>query len=257
MRLVSWLVVLGSIAWLVAGLQGFRPHELSLPPMTGEQLAGTSAPLLPKAPASAPATTSVGYADVFPLLAALEAVAPLDRVEANLTLTSILPQVRPQDIQLVLEDDTGRHVFKPGADGRISLPVRPDWRDAGLMLRSNQPQQPDGSSTTELSLMLEFATPPELVVEYAWLRESTRQMQLAIDALPENAVPGDGEVQGLILQFPPGSDASVRVASQVWPETYTAGSKGVVRLPISELLEQENPHVELSMKAVRLGPWMP
>ena len=255
MRLVSWLVVLGSIAWLVAGMQGFRPHELSLPPMAGEQLAGTSAPSMPKA--RAPATSSVAYADIFPLLAAVESVGPLDRVEATLSLTSTLPKVRPQDIQLTVEDDSGRHVFKPGADGRIALPLRADWRDAGLVLRSNQPQQADGTPTTELSLTLNFATPPEQTIDYAWLWETARQMQQAIDAFPKNAVPGEGKVKGLILQFPPGSEASVRIASQSRPESYTAGPNGVVRLPMIESLEEENPRVELSMEAARLGPWVP
>ena len=257
MRLVSWLVVLGSIAWLIAGTQGFRPNELSLPAMSDAQLAGTSAPALPSPPAKAAVTTSVAYADIFPLLAALESVAPLDRVEATLTLKSNLPKVRPQDIHLSLEDNSGRHVFKPDADGRITLPVRADWRDAGLVLHSNQPQQPDGSPGTELSLTMHFAIPPKQMVDYAWLRESVRQMQQAMDAFPENAVPGDGKVEGLVLQFPPGSDARVHIASEVQPESYTAGPNGVVRIPIIKSLEEENPPVELSMQAARVGPWVP
>lgn len=256
MRYVSWVVVLVSAAWLVAGTLGVRPGQFTLPEMPGQTVAGTTAPMLPAAPRTPIEPARLPYADVYPLLTVLKQVEGLDRVSGTLTWTSVLPGVEADDMEMYISDDDGKHVFKPGPDGRLTLPVRPDWRDSGLVLQSNQPQEVNGMSTTELTLKMDFAVPPATSVAYEWLWESANQMQFAIDLMPGNAAPGSRRMQGLVVQFP-AAEATVTVHSSKREEVLQAGPDGYVRLPLLDGLREENPRVEFSEPPSAIGPWVP
>lgn len=257
MRYVSWMVVLGSVVWLVAGMLGVRPSQFTLPDMPGQSVAGTTAPVLPTAPRTPVEPARLPYAEVYPLLAALDQVKSLDRVSGTLTWTSVLPGVDAQDMEMSISDADGEHVFKPDPDGRLSLPVRRDWRDSGLVLESNQPQEVNGMSTTELTLKMDFAVPPDTSVAYEWLWESANQMQYAIDLMPGNAAPGSRQMQGLVVQFPAAAMATVTVHSSAREQTLQAGPDGYVRLPLLTSLREENPRVEFSEPPSAIGPWVP
>jgi hypothetical protein len=261
MRYVSWVVVLGSVAWLVAGMLGVRPSQFTWPDLPDESVVGTTAPALKAAKHGTTGQadtewTRVPYADIYPVLAALEQVKSLDRVSGSLTWSSRLPEVSTEDMEMFISDTEGKHVFKPGPDGQISLPVRADWRDSGLELVSNQPQGVNGEATTELTLKMDFALPPDTSVTYGWLWESATQMQTAIDLLPRAAFDSH-QVQGLLVQFPPAAEASVTVFTQAREETLEPGPDGYVRLPMVSSLRDENPRVQFSEAPIGLGPWVP
>lgn len=255
MRGVSWVVVLSSVVWLVAGMLGFRPSDVHLPQMSDQQLSGTAAARLPQ-PAT-PRYSTVPYSEVYPLLEALETVAGLDRVEAVLSMDSILPGVEPQDLELVARDGFKTYVFKPLADGSLRLPVRKDWRDEGLLLESNQPRLSNGAATTALSLTMSFAAPPSAEIDYAWLWESVQQMKTSMKVLPGNVTPEQRPVKGLVVKFEEGSSGGITIKTEGEPESYLADPDGILRLPIEERLRETNPVVVFSDIDVLLGPWVP
>lgn len=255
MRVLSWIVVLGSVAWLIAGTMGFRPDQIRLPAMQDQQLSGTAAPDLELT--SSEQTSSVSYASVYPLLETLDQVEELDRVDAVLSIRSILPGVAPEDLEFLARDGFRTYVFKPGPDGSLVLPVRQDWLDSGMVLESNQPLFANGSATYSMSLSLSFVRPPATTVDYAWLWESVEQMRKSMAALPGHSASDRSSVRGIVVQFEPEAKGAVTVRAGEFTRSYQAGPDGQVHLPVNDELRQRNATVVFSDLAVALGPWVP
>lgn len=241
MRIVSWLVVLGSLVWIVSSAWDPLTSALGLPPVQEDEVAGTSAPGPAESSsqdtASSGDTADVPYASIYAGLLMAERAAGLDRVDAQVIVRTSRQALSPADIELTLDDGAQVSRFNVGPRGEVRIPARAEWRDAELTVRSNQPADSLRFSTV---LLIRELSDPRL--PYASLWEIREQVQETMDAM-QAAGAGEQEVLGLVLRYPPGAPATVRVLSDRYGEEYAADPQGVIRMPLNEMLRKENPEV--------------
>jgi hypothetical protein len=251
MRIVSWLVVISSLVWLASSAWGPLMSALDLPPVESERAAGTAAPDAPRAEAEPDSgLAQTPYASVYPGLLMAQTAAELDRVDARVVLRTNRQGLSPEDIELTVDDGSEVHRYGLGPRGEVLIPARTEWRDAGLVVKTNQPVD-----SVRFTTVLAFRELTEPRLPYAGLWEMREQMQTVMDAM-QAAGAGEREVLGLALRYPPGASATVRVLSDRLGEEYAADPRGVIRMPLSEALRDENPEVLFEPLPAQLMPLM-
>ncbi|MEM1412576.1 MAG: hypothetical protein AAGH19_09480 [Pseudomonadota bacterium] len=269
--MVSWIVVLGALAWLLyAQLRTHVPEE-TLEAISDEVVSGAvgeaqaremnAAGDIPSPPhVQAVAFNSddepvaiVPYAQIFPMLEVTRTVDALDRITATTIVQSTNRSMDSQDILLFLDDGEQTHQFPVGQYGMLNLPARPEWRDENLLLRSNQPE---GSLSMRVSFVMAALPGPR--VQYAWLWESVEQMGIAMMAMQEARVAPPGEVTGVIFEFEPGERGVVRALEAAEGIGDGAGlmadERGILRLELSAELLERNPTLVFSPMPQRMVP---
>lgn len=251
MRVVSWIVVVGAFAWLLYAQLNLYLEPEALENIPGERVSGTTGPGDGPAPgAGVEAQRAViPYDSIFPMLEAREAVSDLDRIEVIAMVRSRDRDVDPGDIVLSLDDGERAHHFPLGAVGEVSLPVRRDWRDRGLLLVSNQPA---GSLDLQVTFVMHALPGPE--VEYAWLWESVQQMDAAMEAMQAARVAPPGDVVGVIFEFAPGEGGVIRAGEGPESPLLEANEQGILRLELSREVLAENPTLAFSPMPERMVP---
>ncbi len=239
MRIVSWLVVIGSLVWIASSAWEPIMSSLGLPPVEEGEVTGTAAPgeSDPGPASSGEAMAEVPYASIYAGLLMAERAAALDRVDAQVIVRTSRQDLSPGDIELTLDDGAQVNRFGVGPRGEVRIPARAEWRDAELTVRSNQPADSLRFSSV---LLIRQLTEPRL--RYASLWEIREQVQDTMDAM-QAAGAGEQEVLGLVLRYPPGAPATVRVLSDRYGEEYAADARGVIRMPLKEVLRDENSEV--------------
>ncbi len=150
MRMVSWIVVAGSLAWLLYGQLRSQFTEEDLAGIAPDTVRGTVKSRGPGQPDSQPEALPhvIAYADLYPLLRS--AASPGAEGEAGSVPTivrSSRQDVQPTEIHLTLDDGTRVHRFPVNRRGEVRLPLRTDWRDDDRQIVSNQP---DGTLAVEV-----------------------------------------------------------------------------------------------------------
>jgi hypothetical protein len=248
MRWVSWIVVMGAVAWLLyTQLWTQVPDEHREKLETG-RLQGTVTSMNDEN-AGAGETDVVPYDAIYPMIEAVETVADLDRIEVSVIIRSRSRNVDPEAIILSLDDGATVHQFTVGQYGAVTFPLRADWRGEGFLIRSNQP-----AGTLDLQVTFILKTLPGRQVEYAWLWETVRQLDVAITAMQGVQAAPPGEVVGLILEYKPGERGQVIAGEGAGAATLTADERGVLRLELTEELLAENPTLVFSPLPQRLVP---
>jgi len=266
-RMVSWIVVLGALAWLLYVQLGPRLSDEKLPgippglvsgaamdPAAAGDEAATPDGDRTTAPdsgddASDGAGAALPYAGLYPMLQATNVVAGLDRIEATAIVKSRRPDVQPEDIVLTLEDGERSHHFPVGQYGEVNLPLREDWRDDDRVLRANQPAD---SLDFQVTFIMRALPGPR--VEYAWLWESMQQMDEALEALGAlNGGPAR-DVVGVLFEFAPGAEGVLRAGDRASDAVLRADEAGVIRLEMDRALLDENPTLAFSPMPERMLP---
>jgi len=198
-------------------------------------------PLLGFAPAlAAQETAAIPYRIFYSQLQRMQDPGHLDKLAHNAGVESAIAGVAPTDIRLTLDDGSKTYEFRPDAEGNIELPLRADWNQADLMLRSNQPRG-------TLSLRLGWAAKPLATtrLRYQDLLDIRRQFQEAFAGL--SAVMGETppQVTGLELRFEPASHAEVVILAAAGRQVHQADAEGSVILSEDAALWEENPEVVL------------
>ncbi|MEJ2534767.1 MAG: hypothetical protein P8008_04710 [Gammaproteobacteria bacterium] len=240
MRIVSWLVVIGSLVWIASSAWEPIMSALGLPPVQDSEVAGTAAPGEAESEQEASSsgdTAEVPYASIYAGLLMAERAAGLDRVDAQVIVRTSRQGLSPGDIELTIDDGAQINRFSVGPRGEVRIPARAEWRDSDLTVRSNQPA--DSLRFSSVLLIRELSGPR---LRYASLWEIREQVQQAMDAM-RPAGTGEQEVLGLALRYAPGAPATVRVLSDRYGEEYAADPRGVIRMPLKEVLREDNPEV--------------
>lgn len=251
MRVVSWIVVVGAFAWLLYAQLSLYLEPEDLENIAGERVSGTAGPGdAPAAGAADPGDRAViAYDSIFPMLEARETVEELDRIEVTAIVRSRDGAVSPGDIVLSLDDGEQTHHFPLGQYGEVSLPIRRDWRDAGLLLTSNQP-----AGTLDLQVTFVMRSLPGPEVEYAWLWESVQQMDTAMEAMQAARVAPPGDVVGVIFEFAPGAGGVIRAGEGPDSPQLEADDQGILRLELSREVLADNPTLAFSPMPERMVP---
>lgn len=256
MRMVSWIVVLGALAWLLYAQLKINLPEEALADIPDETVSGTingafAPQALPTALDGSPdgPVAVLAYRDIYPMIEAIDTVAALDRIDATSIVRSRNRAVDPADILLFLDDGDQLHQFPVGQYGEVNLPARADWRDAGYLLRSNQPE---GSLDLQVTFIMRALPGPR--VEYAWLWESVAQMGTAMAAMQAAGVAPPGEVVGVIFEFEPGERGTLQAGEGAERAVLTADEKGFLRLEMTADLLADNPTLAFSPMPERMVP---
>jgi Protein of unknown function (DUF2987) len=98
----------------------------------------------------------------------------LDRIKLEIKVHPKDSAISQSDIRVSLANDTQSIPIKIEADGRIELPLRPDFYKTGAEFMANQPK---GTLETSVHIAPTWAGGKE--VPYAEIEESVRQFQVA------------------------------------------------------------------------------
>jgi hypothetical protein len=89
-------------------------------------------------------------------------------------------------------------------DGRVELPVRQDWADAGALVQSNQPK-----GRIKVDVSIDSRTPPGTRMSYAQLSESVPVMERGIKEMAGMMSFMAPKVRELVLRFDKASQQTV------------------------------------------------
>jgi hypothetical protein len=138
-RVLSWIIVAGSLAWLMYGQLRIHFTEQELSNIHPSAVRGTVEPAAPLAGRNTASHHVIAYAELYPLLAKATS-ATHEPVSVPARVQSTLEGVQPIEIRLTLRDGDQMHRFPVNRFGEVRLPLRADWRDAGRQIVSNQPK---------------------------------------------------------------------------------------------------------------------
>lgn len=134
------------------------------------------------------------------------------------------------------------------ASGRLDLPLRQDWADAGAKLEVNQPK-----GAIRLALNMNPRVPPGRRMSYATLTESATVLERGVKQMAGMFSLMAPKVSAFLLEFPAGAAQS---ATLVWPDghkqVWKSDSKGQISLPWNA--DWAGATVELSADLVRVEP---
>jgi hypothetical protein len=138
MRWVSWIVVMGALAWLLYTQLWEQVPEQHIEGMTTERLRGTIASANDEA-AEKGLSHTVSYDAIYPMIEAANTLENPGRIKVDVIVRSRSRDVDPGAILLSLDDGSRVHSFPVDPYGKVAIPLRQDWRGRGFLIESNQP----------------------------------------------------------------------------------------------------------------------
>jgi hypothetical protein len=111
-------------------------------------------------------------------------------------------------------------------DGRVQLPVRQDWAQAGAVLQSNQPKDAVG-----IAMNLDARVPPGTRMSYARLTESAPIMERGISQMAGLMSFMAPDVKALVLEFAEPGHSAVLTLPDGKTRRWKADAKGRLELP--------------------------
>ncbi len=184
----------------------------------------------------------LGLAASLPALAEWRDIPYAEVAKMPLTLAKVDPQkvftVRlraapgkgqtalPADFKLQLKVKGQVLPVPVSSDGRIELPFRQDWADAGAMLQTNQPKG-------RVAVDLRFASrvPAGTRMSYAQLTEAAPILEKGIKEIAGLMSFLAPEVKSFSLRFDPGPHSLVLTLPGGKKRSWKADAKGVIVLP--------------------------
>jgi hypothetical protein len=159
--------------------------------------------------------------------------------------------VAPTEIRLTIEDGTKTYEFRPDAQGRVELPLRPDWSEADLVVHTNQPKG-------TLGLRFGFGARPLAAtrMRYRDLMDIRRQFQQALAGAAGTTGETLPNLTRLQLQFEPSPHAGVTILAAEGRQVYPADAEGAVELAEDAALWEENPEIVLDSLPKAVVPKM-
>ena len=197
----------------------------ALPKLTAAALAALLA--LPAAPVRAGEWRDVPYADVAKMPLVLAKVDPQHIFTSSMVakpgkgLSAL-----PADYKLQLKVNDQVIPLAVAADGRVSMPIRQDWADAGALIQTNQPK-----GRVLVSLSFNSRVPPGVRMSYAQLTEAAPVLERGIKevaGLMSFMAPG---VKTFTLSFDKPPQTAVITLPDGKKQSYKTDAKGVIVLP--------------------------
>ena len=111
-------------------------------------------------------------------------------------------------------------------DGRIELPIRRDWADAGAVLQSNQPK-----GTVGVQMNFDARTPPGTRMSYAQLTEAAPILERGIAEYAGFMSFMAPDVKTIVLKFAQPGHTAVLTLPDGKKKSWTADAKGRLEMP--------------------------
>ena len=133
----------------------------------------------------------------------------------------------PSDLKLQVSADGKIVPLAFQADGRVDLPIRQDWMDAGAQVQINQPK-----GKVVINFTLNSRVPPGTRMSYAELTESAPVLERGIKEMAGLMSFLAPKVKVIVLKFDKGATQTVTLAlpdgkKKVWQ----TDAKGTINLP--------------------------
>ena len=132
----------------------------------------------------------------------------------------------PADFRLQLKVDGKVLPVVVQPDGRVELPVRRDWAEAGAVLQSNQPRD-----VVSVSMSFDARTPPGTRMSYAQLTESAPILERGISEYAGVMSFMAPDVKALVLKFGQPGSTAVLTLPDGKKKSWKADAKGRLELP--------------------------
>ena len=132
----------------------------------------------------------------------------------------------PADFRLQVKVGGSVVPVKVAADGRVELPIRQDWADAGAVLQSNQPK-----GAVSVSMNFDARTPPGTKMSYAQLTESAPVLERGISDMAGLMSFMAPDVKALVLKFAQPGHTAVLTLPDGKKKSWKADAKGRIELP--------------------------
>ncbi|MEO8160229.1 MAG: DUF2987 domain-containing protein [Arenimonas sp.] len=199
-----------------------------LPALPNRSAAGALLAALVLAPTPAQAEwRDIPYADVAKMPLTLAKVDPQHIFTVSLVAKPGKGQsALPSDFRMQLKVDDRVVPVPIAADGRISLPFRQDWADAGAVLQSNQPK-----GKVAVSMGANARVPPGTRMSYAQLTEAAPVLERGIREVAgvmSFLAPG---VKLIVLRFEKPPQSLSLVLPDGSKRSFKTGAKGVLEMP--------------------------
>jgi len=132
----------------------------------------------------------------------------------------------PADFRLQLKVGSTVVPVKVAPDGRIELPIRQDWADAGAVLQSNQPK-----GVVAVSMNFDARTPPGTRMSYAQLTESAPVLERGISDMAGLMSFMAPDVKAIVLKFDQPGRTAVLTLPDGKKKSWKADAKGRIEMP--------------------------
>lgn len=138
------------------------------------------------------------------------------------------------------------------ADGRVDVPIDRGLADRGAQLRL---QKPDSAPPCQMFVNVTAEVPAGREWRYRELSERGEQLQDFLEHSTGGLSLFAPELRGLLIRFEEGPTARLVIHAAAGDITLPA-TGGELRLPIDELLAEENPPVSASAPVVAIDAWL-
>ena len=132
----------------------------------------------------------------------------------------------PADFRLQLKVEGKVLPVTVTPDGRIELPFRQDWADAGAVLQSNQ-----AKGVVGVAMNFDARTPPGTRMSYGQLTESAPVLERGISQMAGLMSFMAPDVKALVLKFDRPGHTAVLTLPDGKKKTWKADAKGRLELP--------------------------
>lgn len=197
----------------------------ALPKLTAAALAALLA--LPSAPVRAQEWRDIPYADVAKMPLVLAKVDPQHIFTSSMVakpgkgLSAL-----PADYKLQLKVNGQVIPLAVAADGRVSMPIRQDWADAGALIQTNQPK-----GRVLVSLSFNARVPPGVRMSYAQLTEAAPVLERGIKEVAGLMSFMAPAVKTFTLSFDKPPQTAVITLPDGARKSYRTDGKGLIVLP--------------------------
>jgi hypothetical protein len=197
--------------------------------------------------ASAQANAILPYSMVNSYLDLFKSLEHLDKIISSIVIVSTNPELTPQSISFKIKPASEWQNFSLDENGVAPFQAQPDW--AGLNLVSNQPK-----GTLQLVIGFKAKRLSSTSISYQELMGLIPQFKEALAALAQMQDQPAPEINGLTIQLPEGSGATVNILSAKRKTTLKSSSAGLVIMKYKKALWDENPPVEFDELPIGIVP---
>ena len=199
------------------------------------------------AQAQADARTEMPYAALYRVLAPAQAAVGVPRVTVREYLVSKLPNVRAEQIRLVIHSRDGERVVTPNADGSVSFPLERALFDENPMVESNQPR-----GSLSIGVSLELTRPAGRRWQAAELLAGLADAERVLQASAPASGPL-GPIRGVEIYFARDSEAQLTVRG-TGERLFLPDEVGRIVLMRDAELAEPDAWLEMSIEPIRAQP---
>ena len=195
-----------------------------------------------------PAAEARPYKDLCEQFEPLRKMSGFKYVKPEITIQPKTPGVRPEDVVFTIEAKAGAIKVSPKADGALELPMDPTLCAENPNFETNQPK-----GSVDINVSIDPKIPPAKQVDYKTLEALRAEWKEALSRqsfMYRMLAPSS---KGYEIDFEPGRGGVAEVRLPTGVRTFTANTKGEVRIPFEDAWIASNPAIVFDAMPKRIG----